>query len=121
MGCFLHALKNYANFSGRASRKEFWMFVLFYVLTLIAAAIVDMLTGLFNEALGLGVFSGFLLLFYVLPSLALYVRRFHDLGHSGWWVLLLFVPLVGIVVFIYVGFFKGTEGPNDYGDAAPAC
>ena len=121
MECFIHALKNYANFSGRASRKEFWMFVLFYFLTLIAATFIDVLTGLFSEDAGLGVFSGLLLLFYLVPSIALYVRRFHDLGHSGWWAILLFVPFVNIAAVIYIGFFKGTEGPNDYGDAAPAC
>ena len=121
MDCFLQALRNYVNFSGRANRKEFWMFVLFAILTTIVAAIIDVATGLFNEEVGLGLISGILQLFYFLPGLSLYVRRLHDLGRSGWWVLLLFVPLVNIAMLIYIGFFKGTEGPNDYGDAAPAC
>jgi len=80
---FVTCLKKYADFSGRATRPEYWWFVLCEVLILgIASLISDTLPGLFALAL-------------VLPALAVGARRLHDTGRSGWWLLLMLVPFMG--------------------------
>jgi uncharacterized membrane protein YhaH (DUF805 family) len=78
---------NYANFNGRASRQEYWMFFLFNIIFAFVAGFVDAFLGL-----------GFLYLLYVLavfiPGLAVAVRRLHDVGKSGWWYLIALVPFI---------------------------
>ena len=76
---------NYVNFSSRACRSEYWFWVLFVVLAQIATSIVDM-------ALGVSVTSSLFGLATFLPSLALGVRRLHDLDRTGWWLLLVLIP-----------------------------
>ena len=87
MKWFLEALtKKYATFEGRARRSEYWTFVLFYCLVIVALAIVDGLAGTFSEEAGIGLFSGLFVLATFVPSLAVMVRRLHDTDRSGWWV-----------------------------------
>lgn len=100
--------RNYVGFTGRARRSEFWWWVLFQVLVSFVAA---SLWGISRSSALYGLTT--LILF--LPALALEVRRLHDVGRSGWWLLISFVPLVGIILLL-VWFCKdGTVGTNRFG------
>ena len=115
---------NYANFNGRARRKEYWMYTLILTVLLIALmAIMFSALSLSDETKIETGPSGYLtvLLFFVflvahfIPSLALTVRRLHDTGKSGWWYLIVFVPYLGnFVIFIFT-LIDGDEGENKYG------
>jgi uncharacterized membrane protein YhaH (DUF805 family) len=98
----------YATFNGRAVRSEYWYFALFSILANIAASIID-------AAGGSGVVSGLLALGVFLPSLAVSVRRLHDIDRSGWFLLLLFVPLIGAIILLIWSCQRGTSGPNRFG------
>jgi uncharacterized membrane protein YhaH (DUF805 family) len=98
---------NYVTFSGRASRSEYWYWALFTVIASIAAGIVD-------GVVGLGVVETVVSLALFLPSLAIAVRRLHDIDRTGWWVLIAFT-VIGLIVLIYWDCVKGTEGPNRFG------
>jgi len=99
---------NYVNFSGRACRSEYWFWALFVVLVDIAAGIID--AALWTYAI-----TSLVDLALFLPGLALAVRRLHDLDRSGWWFLLVFIPIVGFIILIVWACTKGTEGPNRFG------
>ena len=75
MNWFMTALQNYAVFSGRSRRSEYWYFALFYLIFYAAAAIVDVMVGSFDRASGIGIFSGILTLAFLIPSLSVTVRR----------------------------------------------
>ena len=119
MNWFLQALQKYATFSGRARRSEYWYFFLMYLLIFILLAIVDGITGSFSAKSGVGLLSGVFALAMLLPSLAVGVRRLHDIGRSGWWLLIAFVPLIGGIVLLLFAVKVGTPGDNEYG-ATPA-
>ena len=106
-------LNNYATFQGRAARPEFWFFVLFNVLAGTALSVVDsMLFGLAN---GVSPLSSLYSLAAFIPGLAVGARRLHDTDRSGWWQLIMFVPLVGLVVLIVFYCQRGTQGHNRFG------
>ena len=113
--------ERYARFEGRAGRREYWSFLLFYVLIAIGggfiAGILDGVVGLIAGDVPLFTtgFSVMLFAVFIVPSLALLVRRTHDLGWTGWLLLLFLVPLVGFI-FALIVVFKGTQpAPNQYG------
>tara|TARA_B100001287_G_C22416574_1_gene404881 strand:- start:47 stop:496 length:450 start_codon:yes stop_codon:yes gene_type:complete len=113
-------MNNYANFSGRASRSEYWWFFLFGFLTAIPAMILDGLTGIEIIDAGAGASYG---PFYILtvigffiPSLSLIVRRLHDSGRSGWWYFIAFVPCVGFIILLVFLIQDGQPHPNAYGE-----
>lgn len=108
------ALRRYAEFSGRSRRKEYWFFTLFFVLGSFAAVAIDMVTGTLDEDTGIGVVGSLLTLGLLLPSPAVTVRRLHDTGLSGWWVLLFFVPLIGLVGFYFM-VKDGDRGDHRFG------
>lgn len=108
MDWYLGVLKKYAVFSGRARRKEYWMFFLFNIIFSFVLSMIDSLLG-FNfieQVYGLAV---------IIPSLAVGVRRLHDIGRTGWWVLIWLIPIVGWIVLIFFAATKGDEGSNEYG------
>ncbi|MCV6620690.1 MAG: DUF805 domain-containing protein [Cellvibrionaceae bacterium] len=107
MEYFMDALKRYADFSGRARRKQYWMFVLFYFIFSIVVSIVDSILG----TMFLGMIFGLAML---VPSLAIGARRLHDTGRSGWWQLLLLIPLIGFIVLL-VFYVQDSHPDNDYG------
>jgi uncharacterized membrane protein YhaH (DUF805 family) len=116
MQWYLKVLRQYADFNGRARRTEYWMFALFTVIISIVLGLLDMMLGLtFVE----GTTSGWLGLIYglavLLPSLGVGVRRLHDTGRSGWWLLIGLVPLVGAIVLIVFLATPGNAGSNAYG------
>jgi len=107
---FINILKNhYADFNGRVRRKEFWSFTLVSVIISVVLGIVDSILG----KMGIG-FTGYIYSLAVLvPSLGLLVRRLHDTGKSGWWILL---GLTGIGAFVVLYFAcLDSTGPNEFG------
>ena len=114
MHWYLEVLRKYAVFDGRARRQEYWMFVLISTLLPILAMI---LAG----ALGMPMGNGATVLFAVyyvtmlLPSIAVWVRRLHDTGRSGWWVLASFIPLIGTIALLVFSLQDGESGTNQYG------
>ena len=115
MSWFILALKKYATFSGRARRKEYWFFVLFYVLISIVAAVIDVMTGSFDSTMGMGMLGLLVALALLIPSLAVAVRRLHDTDRSGWWVLLCLIPLIGGIWLLVLLCLDSTPGENQYG------
>ncbi|MBC7271754.1 MAG: DUF805 domain-containing protein [Streptomyces sp.] len=108
MSWFIEVIKKYAVFSGRARRKEYWMFVLFYLIFYVVLAAV----GAAIDAVWLPVLLTVALL---LPGLGVNVRRLHDTGRSGWWILIGLVPLVGSIVMLVFTCSDSQPGPNQYG------
>ena len=117
MNWYLDVLKKYADFSGRARRKEYWMFALFNVLIYIAILIFSAILGSIDNSLAL--IGSLLLMIYGLaifiPSLAVAVRRLHDTSRSGWWLLIGLVPFVGGIIFLVFAVSDSTPGENEYG------
>lgn len=114
---FIEAIRTcyskYAVFAGRATRSEYWYFVLFGAIVSIAYQVVfsSFLTG--NQ---MGMIAGGVVMFFLftLPTIAVSVRRLHDIGRSGWWLLIVLVPLIGWILVIYWHCMKST-GDNIYG------
>ncbi len=102
-------LASYAKFEGRSGRSEYWWWVLAYVIAYIAAYIVGSIVGA-GELL-----AGLLAIGLLIPNIAVSVRRFHDIGKSGWWCLLFIIPIVNLIVWL-IFFTKVSEGPNQYGE-----
>lgn len=98
----------YATFSGRSSRSAYWWWVLFYVLVIIGASIID-------AAIQVPVFTGLAWLVFFIPNLAVLVRRLHDTDHTGWWVLIGLIPLLGAIVLIVFACIDSGP-PNKYGE-----
>lgn len=115
MSWYLQALKKYAEFSGRARRKEYWFFVLFNVLISIVLSIVDVSAGLVMQGSGFGVLSGLYSLAVLIPGIAVSVRRLHDTNHSGWWLLIAFVPIIGAIVLLVFMVRDSDSGSNSFG------
>ena len=105
--------KKYGQFSGRARRAEYWFWVLFYALVTIVAGVLDVAIAGIS---GIGVIGLIASLVLALPSLAVTVRRFHDIDKSGWWMLVMFIPLVGLIFFLVWMIPKGTTGANRFGE-----
>lgn len=107
-------LRNYVNFSGRASRSEFWYWTLAYILVMVPLSIIDESINPGTEFGKMSVVVGLLSLALFLPNLAVTVRRLHDTDRSGWWILLSFTG-VGVFVLLYWYCCKGTDGANRFG------
>ena len=104
--------QNYVNFNGRAARSEFWYWFLFTVLVSIAAGLIDAALIPASYVSHLSSLAG---LEFFLPGLAESIRRLHDLDRSGWWYLLIFIPLIGLIVLLIWYCTRGTVGPNRFG------
>lgn len=116
MHWYFSVLKQYATFSGRARRKEFWMFTLISTLISIALTVVDALIGAFNEAAGIGWISGIYAMAVFIPYWAVGVRRLHDTGRSGWWLAVpLFIYFAMIIAFVLVFLFGGPSSATGEG------
>ena len=110
---------NYANFNGRARRKEYWMFTLFFMLFLLVPSFVfGLLIGMFpNETVLIsgGIILAALYFIHLVPALAVTVRRLHDTGKSGWLYLLALIPYIGSLIIFIFTVIKGDRGDNKYG------
>ena len=109
MNWFLKVLKQYTDFNGRARRKEYWMYILFYAIFSYVAIMLDYLIGTTS------VFSGLYSLALLLPTLAVGVRRLHDIDKSGWMLLLGLIPIIGQIWLIVLFIQEGSPGSNEYG------
>lgn len=108
----MKVLKQYADFEGRARRKEYWMFALIsFIISFVLLLIDFMITFI----LGFGFLTILYGLAILVPSLAVSVRRMHDLNKSAWVLLLGLIPFVGALVIFIFSLMEGTYGPNDYG------
>ena len=110
MEFFIRAYQNYANFSGRDTRQQYWMFYLFYVIASIILSIIDNVIGTD------GLLGGLFALATLVPSLAIGARRLHDIGKSGWWQLIILIPLIGVIVLIVFLVKQGMMGDNQFGN-----
>jgi len=114
MNWYLDAWKNYINFQGRARRKAYWMFVLFNIIAAVIVGAIDNVLGLTREG-GYGPISGLYSLAVFLPGLALAVRRLHDTGRTGWWMLIGLIPVIGWIVLLIFFVTDSQPGSNQYG------
>ena len=115
MNWYLKCLKQYADFSGRARRKEYWMFVLFNMIFAIVAMILDNVLGIAMEGIGYGPLYGLYVLAMLIPGLAVAVRRLHDVGKSGWMILIALIPLIGAIWLLVLMVTDSNAGENQYG------
>lgn len=107
-------LQNYANFAGRAGRAEFWWFVL-------ANFIVSLVLNLLGQAADLfGIVALLYALAVLVPSIAVGIRRLHDIGKPGVWILIGLIPIVGTIILIVWAAQPGQPGPNEWGPAPAA-
>lgn len=126
MDWYLKVLKNYATFSGRARRKEFWMFSLFHY-TFIALLVILLVNssettydeyGYSSDVPNMFIID--ILIIYVLatfiPTLAVTVRRLHDIGKSGWWYLITCVPYIGSFILLIFTCMDSEAKPNQWGE-----
>jgi uncharacterized membrane protein YhaH (DUF805 family) len=111
---FVEAIKDgfgkYLTFSGRSSRSAYWYWALFAFLVGIVATLIDL-------AIGSRIVSVITTLALLLPGIAVGFRRLHDVGRSGWWILIALVPLIGAIVLLVFA-LQPSEGPNRFGERA---
>ena len=107
---YIDVLKKWKDFDGRARRREYWMFVLFMAIFAIVAGIIDGILGT------VCVFVGLYYLAMLLPMIAVSVRRMHDIGKSGWWLFITFVPVIGSLWYLFLTIQDGQPRSNQYGE-----
>lgn len=112
--------KRYADFRGRATRTEYWGFSLFNLVVYLALFAILMLGAAGGEP-GFLYYTGLIILIIyafgiIIPSYAVMARRFHDTGHTGWMILLCFIPFIGGLIVLVFMFLPGNDGANQYGD-----
>ena len=110
----------YFDFNGRTRRRDFWFYILAYVLIMIVLSIIESALGLRSAHGESGYYSsgpltGLLGLALLLPSLGVSARRLHDADHSAWWLLLNLIPVLGWLVLLYWYVQRGTAGTNQFG------
>lgn len=115
MNWYFEVLKKYAVFSGRSRRKEYWFFVLFNIIVSIILAVIDGVTGTLDPESGMGILGLIYTLAVLIPALAVSVRRLHDTGRSGWWLLILLIPLIGTIVILIFMVQDSKPEENQYG------
>lgn len=102
--------ENYANFEGRARRSEYWYFVLVNLLISIVLGVIDYVIGS-----DIGIIRGIYSLAVLVPSIAVAVRRLHDIGKSGWFLFVVLIPIAGAIWLLVMLCKEGDTGPNEYG------
>ena len=107
MNYYLSSFKKGADFKGRASRKEFWVFYFFFIIILLAGHLFELKIGIVPEN-DKTVLLPYILLLHGFPYFAVTIRRLHDTGHSGWWM---FIPIANLILL----FLAGNPKENKYG------
>ena len=118
MSWFIGALKKYSVFEGRAQRKEYWFFVLFYMIFGFVLTFVDSFLGTAYYVDGnavVGLLSTPYGLAMLVPAIAVTARRLHDIGRSGWWILFGLIPLIGTIVLLVFMVLDSQDGENRFG------
>jgi len=132
MHWMLLPFRRYAEFTGRSRPKEYWLFVLFYLVAFTLLTMIDFLLGFgatssstvsapgsfwgeWVYAGGGGPLTLLFMLATLVPSIAVTVRRLHDSDRSGWWILIALIPFVGFIVLLIFMILGGTHGPNRFG------
>jgi len=115
MNWYFAVLKKYAQLNGRATRQEFWMFSLFHLIFLILALILDNVLGTTFQDSYYGIIYFLYIVGTALPSLAVAVRRLHDIGYSGWWFLINAIPYIGPVLLLIFLAKDSQPDKNKYG------
>ena len=116
MDWYIKVINSYNDFNGRARRKEYWMFVLINLLFSMVAAFLDRMFGIAWTDLGYGPLYLIYGLILFIPSLAVLVRRLHDIGKSGWMVLISFIPLIGVFWLLFLLVTDSSPYENQYGE-----
>jgi uncharacterized membrane protein YhaH (DUF805 family) len=114
---YLDVWRGFADFSGRARRKEYWFFSLFHSLTVVTGAFLADALSKENRTIGT-IFESIVVLYFlasIVPTLAVTVRRLHDVDKSGWWYFISLIPFVGPIWLLVLTLTDGTSGPNQYG------
>lgn len=117
MNWFISVLKRPIEFHGRARRKEYWYFFACSLLITVLLSVIDNVLGWYSESEEIGVLSGIFSLLVILPSLSVTVRRLHDTGRSGWWVLLYLIPILGFLILLYFLVLDSNSFKNKYGNS----
>ena len=115
MSWYLEVLKKYTVLDGRARRKEYWMFFLINLVIAVVLAIIDGLIGTFSTQAGVGLLEGLYSLAVLIPGIAVTVRRLHDTGRTGWWILISLIPFIGGIVLLIFMVLDSEPGANQYG------
>lgn len=114
MNWYVKVMKNYFNVEGRARRTEYWMYFLVYLGIIIVASILD-------AVVGMGLIGGLVALAHLIPSITVGVRRLHDIGRSGWFLLVGLIPLIGWIILLYWAVKEGDPQDNAYGSDPKAA
>lgn len=119
---YINAFKRYADFNGRARRKEYWFFALFSSLIYILLSIIESVIGAvyfawidYQTAIPIGILTSLYTLAVIVPGLAITTRRLHDTNRSGWWQLLNLIPFIGFIILLVFLCFDSQFGENKYG------
>jgi uncharacterized membrane protein YhaH (DUF805 family) len=112
MKSYINAMRRYFDFSGRSTRAQFWLFSLVMLVMVIIAIIID--SAISSQP---GIITALVVIAHLLPSLAVTVRRLHDINRSSWWVFIQLVPLIGLIVMLVFLCSGSTQGPNRFGPA----
>jgi uncharacterized membrane protein YhaH (DUF805 family) len=107
MDYFIDGFKKYSDFSGRATRTQYWMYILFFMIIYFLLALIDTFAGTMVLAFIFNIAA-------LIPSLSIAARRLHDTGRTGWWQLIMFIPLIGFIVLL-VFYVEDSHGDNEYG------
>jgi uncharacterized membrane protein YhaH (DUF805 family) len=114
MNWYVKVMKNYFNVEGRARRTEYWMYFLVYLGIIVVASILD-------AVVGMGLIGGLVALAHLIPSITVGVRRMHDIGRSGWFLLVGLIPLIGWIILLYWAVKEGDPQDNAYGSNPKAA
>lgn len=113
MNWYIKVLKDFSNFEGRSQRKEYWIFWLSNFIIGFVLRVIE-LSADSDPSSEFGLLTGIFFLIIIVPSIAVAIRRLHDTGRSGWWLLLSFIPLIGLIPFVFF-MLDSQSGTNEYG------
>ncbi|MBN2782482.1 MAG: DUF805 domain-containing protein [Campylobacterales bacterium] len=111
---YLKVLQNYTNIKGRATRSEFWIFLLFYSFGYYILQLIDHSADIYSQNQQLGFLTLLHIIIHITPFITLSIRRLHDIGSSGWWVFIHFIPYIGTPAFIVIAIIDSKDD-NKYG------
>lgn len=115
MNWYFAVLSKYVQFQGRSRRKEFWFFTLINAFISMACGLIDSTLQLPTVVEGYGILAALYAAFAFIPTVAVTVRRLHDQDRTGWWALIMLIPIIGILVLLYFMLQDSKAGSNRFG------